>query len=276
MDVITLVAAGEGVGSGFILEDEGSFFMVTNVHVIEAGVPIRAQTFSGKKVPLGKLEVSNARDLARFVIPDYSGPAFKAATELPPIGSEVGIYGNSDGSGVATELKGKVLGVGPELLEVDAKFVQGNSGSPILDEAGSVVGVATFAVKIQEKDNWLKEDSRFNKIRRYGVRLEGVEWVEMDVRAFVQRATLLADLKHMAEQVYLITFTDTNHDRGGTRILYPAEKDQKEYRQYTSSAKDLKEYTTSLNGAWSWIQGAYRSANEHNRTRSSSQRRDAL
>jgi len=169
-----------------------------------------------------------------------------------------------------------VLGVGPDLIEIDAKFVQGNSGSPILNEAGEVLGLATFAVKHAEPENWLKEDSRFKEIRRYGVRIEGTTWVEMDMEGFQKRAALLADLNEMFTHIYHMKFTEVYDNAARTEVVYNASIEAGKFREYRWFARDLGTYAVQLNGAWEWVQSFRRGVNEHNRTRSQSQRRDAV
>jgi hypothetical protein len=96
------------------------------------------------------------------------------------------VYGNSLGSGVATELKGRILGVGPEKIEVDAEFVRGNSGSPILDAQGQVIGVATYVTRTAPGTDWVADNTRFTLTRRFGLRLDKTTWVKVmpdDLRA---------------------------------------------------------------------------------------------
>ncbi len=46
--------------------------------------------------------------------------------------------------------RGRSRGSDRALVEVDAKFVEGNSGSPIIHvKTGKVIGIATFALKAE-------------------------------------------------------------------------------------------------------------------------------
>jgi len=95
---------------------------------------------------------------------------------VPDIGDPVVVLGNSDGRGVVTEIRGKVIGVGPREIEVDAAFVIGNSGSPVLDRHGRVIGIATYLRDCRDDEDWSKADTRFNGIRRFALRLLGTRW----------------------------------------------------------------------------------------------------
>ena len=90
------------------------------------------------------------------------------------------MFGNSDGADVITALGGKIIGVGPSLIEISAEFVQGNSGSPVLTLDGKVVGIATFAVNGAESENWVKSGTRFDGVRRFALRLDNIHWEAID------------------------------------------------------------------------------------------------
>lgn len=95
------------------------------------------------------------------------------------------VFGNSDGKSVATDLFGKITGVGPKDIEVSVPFVHGNSGSAVLNEQGEVVGVATYAIRPDTNpEDWTKEGSRFSDVRRFAVRLVNVEWKSMKYEVF--------------------------------------------------------------------------------------------
>jgi hypothetical protein len=275
-DAVVLVSAGKGSGTGFILRDEETDYMVTNTHVLAGGEPLRVTTLDGHPIELGALQVSNRRDLARVRLAAPAKYALTLDSSSPSIGDIIHIYGNSEGTGVATRLGGEVQGIGPELLEVNAKFVQGNSGSPIVNEAGRVVGVATFAVRHSDPDNWLRQDSRFRNIRRYGVRYEGIEWVDMDFPDFHKRADLLADLTVMAEQLYRMRFTNAYYDARQNRVVYALQTEIENFSTYPVFAREMEAFAVEINGVWEWIQGVQQSATTHNSTRDQQARRHAL
>lgn len=96
------------------------------------------------------------------------------------IGDEVGVDGNSQGASVVTELKGKIVGLGPGLVEVDAPLVPGNSGSPILYvKSGKVIGITSY-VKRREHDE-ISKDSGVAEVRRFGYRLDAIKtWQDLN------------------------------------------------------------------------------------------------
>ena len=174
-DKLVVIVCGEKSGSGFIVRDGGRPYLFTNAHVVRKGVVI-AQRLDGTRLRLGPRDEAVGRDMVRFVLEDESVPAFDLAAGVPNIGDPVVVLGNSDGRGVVTEIRGKVIGVGPREIEVDAAFVIGNSGSPVLDRNGRVIGIATYLRDCRNDEDWSKIDTRFNGIRRFALRLLGTRW----------------------------------------------------------------------------------------------------
>jgi len=111
------------------------------------------------------------------------------------IGDEVIVLGNSDGLGTVTELRGRVTGIGPTQIEIDAEFVNGNSGSPIIHAlSGKVIGVATFA--IIPNLTALNTGTEMANIRRFGVRIDtATEWDQPTWSRFVRESQKLRQIE---------------------------------------------------------------------------------
>ena len=78
--------------------------------------------------------------------------------------------GNSEGAGVITSSKSRIMGIGPDEIEVESDFVPGNSGGPVINEAEQVVGIATYIKNPVDKPDWAKKDTRYEKPRRFTIR----------------------------------------------------------------------------------------------------------
>jgi S1-C subfamily serine protease len=140
-----------GQGSGVVLAQDG--FVLTNAHVAAGGGPLRVR-FSGARAVTGEVVgVDERTDLA---------VVRAAAADLPPlalsdrrlrVGEVVVAIGNPLGFersvslGVVSALyrnlaapRGEVL---EGLVQTDAAVNPGNSGGPLLDARGAVVGVTT-------------------------------------------------------------------------------------------------------------------------------------
>jgi len=176
---LAVVRSDKGVGSGFLAKGKDGVHFYTNEHVVRGANKPNVQDINGSEIVLGDFEIVKGLDLVRFSVKDRADALSLNHSEVD-LDMPVTVFGNSDGAGVLTALNGKILGVGPTMLEVSAEFVQGNSGSPILTMNGEVLGIATFAVNATEKENWVKKATRFNGVRRFGLRLDNVKWTKMD------------------------------------------------------------------------------------------------
>ena len=130
-------------------------------------------------VEYGKIWVCKDRDIVAY---EVSNPdRFEYLRIHDAMGDlnnqeRVVVFGNSAGGGVVTTLRGKMQGVGPQKVEVDATFVAGNSGSPIVAyDYDAVIGMATYATQEPQVD-WTKRSTRFAEVRRFGVRIDDVNW----------------------------------------------------------------------------------------------------
>ena len=177
-DKLAIIVAGKKTGTGFLLRDGDRCWLYTNAHVVDgvSGGDVRATLINNTVLSLGACQRAQGLDLVRFALAGPL-PAFFPERNVPDIGESITILGNSDGRGVVTEIRGHILGVGPRQIEVDAPFVIGNSGSPVLNRAGRVVGVASYLRNCRDNSDWSKKNTRYNGVRRFAVRLSGIRWV---------------------------------------------------------------------------------------------------
>jgi hypothetical protein len=193
-----LIVTGDlGAGTASIIRVGGKPVIVTNAHVLSGNSTVSFRALDGKAVPVERVGISSEYDLAIAEAKDL-GDALELAENLDStvaVGDDVVVLGNSQGSGVVTEIPGKVTGLGPSLIEVDAKFVEGNSGSPIVhSKTGKVIAIATFA-KL-EKLTSLSKDSQFTEVRRFGYRVDtATAWEYPRWSRFTAEAKKLEEIK---------------------------------------------------------------------------------
>ena len=281
---LVFIESGDGRGSGFIAEMDGKTYLISNQHNFLGATKIRLRAMHGGTLEPVAFEYCETRDLVRFKLKaeDIENlGVLQLAEENPKISQPITVYGNSAGGGVATELKGRVMGVGPRDIEVDADIVSGNSGSPILDTAGRVLGVATYITFAREfsKEDARKEifkGTRFNKARRYGVRIPDGGWVEIPMQNFLNQTYRIVDLQNYIEVMYiLVQYWTGNEDftaqarhimsaysSSGTRVKPPytfnfteTEQDlslmvkafSRNYDEFIGKAKDMELTQKELN-----------------------------
>lgn len=149
------------LGTGFYIDPAG--YVLTNYHVIESEVDpkykgysrlsIRPSDSPEDRIPAKVIGWDRLLDLAVIKVeadPPYVFSLDEAATRLQAgdriyaIGSPVGLE-NTVTSGIVSALGRRLLPLG-DVLQVDAALNPGNSGGPLLDEKGRVVGIVFAGV----------------------------------------------------------------------------------------------------------------------------------
>ena len=139
-----------GVGTGFIISTDGQ--IVTNAHVVDGADSVKVTLADGRSLDGKVLGADTATDIAVVKI-DAGGTlptvAFGDSTKLKvgqdvvAIGNPFGL-GNSVTSGIVSAL-GRDINSGPfdNYIQTDAAINKGNSGGPLFDTDGEVVGINT-------------------------------------------------------------------------------------------------------------------------------------
>ena len=144
-----------GSGSGLIWDGAGH--IVTNYHVIEGASEAQIQMSDGRQFNAQLVGVSPQHDLAVLKI---GGAGFSAPTRVPigtssdlQVGQNVFAIGNPFGldwtltKGIVSALDRSLPNEnGPDirhLIQTDAAVNPGNSGGPLLDSAGRLIGINT-------------------------------------------------------------------------------------------------------------------------------------
>ncbi len=152
VQVTTSSSSGSGLGSGFVVDREGH--IVTNYHVIDGAEKIQV-SFSNKDTLSAELVGSDpSSDLAVLKVATGAGaltPLAFANSDAVRVGDPVVAIGNPFGlertvtSGIVSALQRAVTAPNgytiDEVIQTDAPINQGNSGGPLFDASGKVIGV---------------------------------------------------------------------------------------------------------------------------------------
>jgi S1-C subfamily serine protease len=202
---LVIVRDARGAGSGFIAEQDGKRYLFTNAHVA-AGMKRPVFTLlDGSRLTPATIEAAAGHDIMRFGLQEQPAEAMEIAKSVDQnarLDDEVVVFGNSGGGGVVTSLPGKIVGIGPDRIEVSAAFIPGNSGSPIIHvPTGRVLGVATYLTKRHEEYGENGGDT--NVIRRYGYRLDSVKkWEPVNWQFFQADAERLEKISQLTEDIF--------------------------------------------------------------------------
>ncbi|PSL50626.1 trypsin-like peptidase [Salsuginibacillus halophilus] len=126
-------------GTGFFVAEEG--WVVTNRHVVEDIAAVVVETDEGDLYEAEEIYISDTADLAFVKLQaEETFPTISFAAENASLQDEAYVVGNPLGfTRVANE--GEVISSNDEQLLISTPIYSGNSGSPVLNEAGEAVGV---------------------------------------------------------------------------------------------------------------------------------------
>jgi serine protease Do len=182
MPAIVVVSTSEGWGSGFFVSQKG--VVVTNAHVVRGHLSATVVTSSGKSMESSQIYIDQDRDLALIKLPDGDYPFLKISHYLPNVGADVLAIGSPGvGSTIMTDTvtRGIVSGVRDfkdgTWIQTDAAINHGNSGGPLIDRKGEVVGVNTLRASPSEYSGmgFSLSSTEISKLvySKFGVQLDG-------------------------------------------------------------------------------------------------------
>jgi serine protease Do len=140
----------EALGSGFVISEDG--YIVTNNHVIEGADEITIEFFGGKKLPAKLVGTDPKTDIALLKVEAGEPLPFVSFgnSDLMRVGDWVMAMGNPLGQGFSVSAgivsaRGRELNPGAydDYIQTDAAINRGNSGGPLFNMDGQVVGVNT-------------------------------------------------------------------------------------------------------------------------------------
>ena len=144
-------AEGTSAGSGFILTEDG--YVITNCHVVDGGKDINVITHDGTEYAATLVGSDANNDIAVLKVDATGLPtAAIGSSDALAIGDMVVAIGNPLGTLSSTQTVGYVSGKDRDvttdgsiisMIQTDAAINSGNSGGPLFNMAGQVVGITT-------------------------------------------------------------------------------------------------------------------------------------
>lgn len=223
------VEVPQGAGTGFIWDDDGH--VVTNFHVVNGG-NIFVVTFHGdeKQYKAKIVGASPKNDIAVLkliknkkgmkVVKRGSSEKLKVGQLALAIGNPFG-FDHSISRGIISALGRKMDGVGGvkihDMIQTDAAINQGNSGGPLLDSSGNVIGMNTlivsgsgssaglgFAVPVDTIKRIVPQLIKFGKVIRPGL---GISVLEEHLRE-----------RYVGKKGVALSFVDENGPAGSAGL----------------------------------------------------------
>jgi len=141
-----------GTGTGFIISADGE--VVTNAHVVDGADSVKVTLADGREFDATVKGIDTATDIALLKIDASDLPTVqfgdsaqaKVGENVIAIGNPFGL-GTSVTTGIVSAI-GRDLGEGPfdNFIQTDAAINRGNSGGPLFDGTGQVIGMNTAII----------------------------------------------------------------------------------------------------------------------------------
>lgn len=146
----------EALGSGVIFSDKG--YIVTNQHVVDGQTSLEVIFSDGTRVPATLVGEDASNDIAVIKV-DVAVPAvaklgdsstLEAGQPVVAIGTALGDFQNTVTEGIISGLHRQLDSSSTavqDMIQTDAAINHGNSGGPLLDLQGNVIGINTAVVR---------------------------------------------------------------------------------------------------------------------------------
>ncbi len=152
-------SSGEGAGSGFIVAPDG--YVVTNHHVVDGAREVTVVFTDGHEAAARVEGTDPSTDLALLrVLEGGLAPVLIGSSEQLRVGQLVIAIGNPLGfqstvstgvvSAVGRNLRGRSGRLIENVIQTDVALNPGNSGGPLVDSRGAVVGVNTAMIRMAQ------------------------------------------------------------------------------------------------------------------------------
>lgn len=204
------------LGSGFIISADG--YIVTNNHVIEQADEILIELFEGGELPAVLIGTDPRTDIALLKVePEEPLPFVQFGdSDLARVGDWVLAIGNPLGqgfsvsAGIVSARARQLQGSFDDFIQTDAAINRGNSGGPLFNMDGDVIGVNTailspnggsigigFSMSSRVASNVVDQLREFGETRRgwLGVRIQPVDQGVAEALGLDEaRGALIADV----------------------------------------------------------------------------------
>jgi S1-C subfamily serine protease len=150
--VVQVTARQQALGSGFVIDKAGH--VVTNLHVVQGAGRVEVSFSSNERMPARIVGVDPSTDLAVLQVKARSRaltPLVLGNSDFVKVGDAVVAIGNPLGedraitAGIVSSLQRWIVAPNgaaiDHVIETDAALNHGNSGGPLLNPSGQVIGV---------------------------------------------------------------------------------------------------------------------------------------
>ena len=160
--VVSYAELGASAGTGVIMSSDG--YIITNYHVVEGGMECDVLLYNGARFEARLVGYDRENDLAVLKIAADGLPAAEfGSSDMLTVGDKAYAIGNplglelrgtlTDGIISAINRDVEVDGETMTLIQTNAALNSGNSGGPLINQYGQVVGINTIKMVASYNDD---------------------------------------------------------------------------------------------------------------------------
>ncbi|MCW8966733.1 MAG: trypsin-like peptidase domain-containing protein, partial [Candidatus Pacearchaeota archaeon] len=151
VEAVVSIQTNAAQGTGFVVTEDG--YVITNAHVLEDAKYAQAITADQNVIPMSLVGYSATLDLALLKISgNYEYLNFANSNDVK-VGEKVIAIGNPYGlsfsvsEGIVSAVSREVSSYEGRYIQTDTALNEGNSGGPLINTDGEVIGVNNFKIE---------------------------------------------------------------------------------------------------------------------------------
>lgn len=215
-------------GTGFFI---GEKTLVTCYHIVANANTMEIATSDGMKFSVDSVIASNQKtDIVKFTVKESNKTWLKLSDKLPEVGESVFIIGNPDdydfsiSNGIVSALRVKNS---VQVIQNTAPCSPGNSGSPVLNKNGDVIGVMSYVKFVGQNLNFaatslnvinIQNDNTIKQLKPISVSITG--WEMDSIIDFANKSFQAGDYNTALNAILPVTkFADTSQSIQFTELI---------------------------------------------------------
>jgi serine protease Do len=155
---VVTVFAGNGHGSGFFIDENG--YLLTDAHVVGEAKMVTVRLVTGREIVGEVIRSDKKRDVAIVKVEEEKMIPLPVSSVSVNIGGKVYAIGTPLDVNLSTTLSSGIISGfriedGQRYIQSDTNILPGNSGGPLLDENGNVLGIAVYIIGLPDAPSGL-------------------------------------------------------------------------------------------------------------------------
>ncbi|OGV50267.1 MAG: hypothetical protein A2017_06675 [Lentisphaerae bacterium GWF2_44_16] len=238
LDKIVMIEDGSLRGTGFFTVFREKLIVIAGQEVLNSSSEIKLKDVNGKEIKYTKIFIpEDRRDLVIFELDEEESrrpflTMVENAAQACDIDSSVTVYAFRAGTKTLARAKGKIIGIGPELFELNVKMPDIIGGGPvILKDSGKVIASCS-------------SNPKDGKARMFAARMDTIgKLLELDIAVIREEMT---DIKSLSDAVREYDSKSGEFRDSYSRLKTKSDKQAVNYDEVSALLNSINEQISSL------------------------------